>query len=94
MLPKTKMNIIMLLKVKPVDITMMTSDMTSLVNLDSFAKTKRMTVAIGSPFASSTQLITVRVLMVLGEETLLNPTDTGSSMMTAQLDIGSVKTAK
>jgi hypothetical protein len=73
---------------------MMTSDMTSPVNLDFFAKTRKMTVAIGSPFASSTQLITVRVRMELGEETLLNPTDTGSSMMTALLDIGSVKMAK
>ena len=94
MLPKTKMNIIMLLKVKPADITMMTSDTTSLVNLDFFAKTRRMTVAIQSQFASSTLLITVRVQMELGEETPLNPTDTGSSTMTAQLDIGSVKTAK
>ena len=88
------MNIIMLLKVKPVDITMMTSDMTSLVNLDSFAKTKRMTVAIGSPFASLTRLTTVKVLMEHGEDPQLNPTDTGSSMMTAQLATGSVKMAR
>ena len=88
------MNIIMLLKVKHADITVMTSDMTSPVNLDFFVKTKRMRVVIGSPFASSTQLITVRVLMVPGWEAQMNPTDTGSSTMTAQLDIGSVKTAK
>ena len=88
------MNIIMLLKVKPVDITMMTSDMTSLVNLDFSARTRRMKVAIQSQSASLTQLTMVKVQMEHGEDPQLNLTDTGSSMMTAQLDIGSVKTAK
>jgi hypothetical protein len=36
----------------------------------------------------------VRVQMELGEETLLNPTDTGSSTMTTQLVTGSVKMDK
>ena len=94
MLPKTKMNIIMLLKVKPADITMMTSDTTSLVNRDFFAKIKRMTVAIQSQFASLTQQIMVKALMEPGEEAQMNPTDTGSSTMTAQLATGSVKMAK
>ena len=84
----------MLLKVKHADITVMTSDMTSPVNLDFFAKTKRMTVVIRSPFASSTQLITVRVQMELGEEAQMNPTDIGSLMKMAQLATGSVKMAK
>ena len=94
MLPKTKMNIIMLLKVKPVDITMMTSDTTSLVNLDFSARTRRMKVAIQSQSASLTQLTTVKVQMEHGEDTQMNPTDTGSLMMMAQLATGSVKTAK
>jgi hypothetical protein len=88
------MNIIMLLKVKHVDITMMTSDMTSPVNLDFFAKTSRMRVAIRSLSASLTQPTMVRVQMEPGEEPQLSLTDTGSSTKTTLLDIGSVKTAK
>jgi hypothetical protein len=88
------MNIIMLLKVKRADITMMTSDMTSPVNLDFFAKTSRMRVAIGSLSASLTQPTMVRVQMEPGEEAQLSLTDTGSSTKTTLLDIGSVKTAK
>jgi phenylacetate-coenzyme A ligase PaaK-like adenylate-forming protein len=64
------------------------------VNLDLFAETKRMKVAIQSQSASLTQLITVKVLMEHGEDTQLNPTDTGSLTMTAQLATGSVRTAK
>ena len=88
------MNIIMLLKAKPADITMMTSDTTSLVNLDFSARTRRMIVAIQSQSASLTQLTMVKVLMEHGEDPQMNPTDTGSLMMTAQLATGSVKTAK
>ena len=94
MLPKTKMNIIMLLKVKPVDITMMTSDMTSLVNLDFSARTRRMKVAIQSQSASLTQLTTVKVQMEHGEETRLIPTDTGSSIQMIPLATGSVTMVK
>ena len=94
MLPKTKMNIIMLLKVKPADITMMISDTTSLANLDFSARTRRMIVAIQSQSASLTQPTMVKVQMAPGEEALMNQMDTGSLMMMAQLATGSVKMAK
>ena len=84
----------MLLKAKPADITMMTSDMTSLVNLDFSARTRRMKVAIQSQSASLTQLTTVKVLMELGEEAQLSLTDTGSSTMITQQATGSVKMVK
>ena len=83
----------MLLKVKHADITTMTSDMMSFVNLDYFAKIRRMRMAIRSQSARLIQLTTVKVLMEPGEDTHLNTTDTGSSTMTALVATGSVKTA-
>ena len=94
MLPKTKMTIIMLLKVKRADIMTMTSDMTSFVNLDYFAKTRRMTAAIRSQSASLIQLTMVRVQMEPGEDIHLNTTDTGSSILIRPPVTGSVKMAK
>ena len=51
-------------------------------------------MATGRLFVSLTQPTMVKVQMEPGEEALMNPTDTGSSTMMAQLATGSVKMAK
>ena len=80
----------MLLKVKRADITMMTSDMTSCVNLDFFAQNRKTKMATGRLCVSLTQPTMVKEQMEPGEETQLNPTDTGSLILMDTLDNGSV----
>jgi hypothetical protein len=74
--------------------TQMTLDMKSPVKKVLPVKTTKMEKAIMSLFASLIQQILVRVQMAHGEEAQLSLTDIGSLMMTALLDIGSVKMAK
>ena len=59
-----------------------------------FAQNSKTKMATGRLFVSLTQLIMVKVLMVLGEDPQMNPMDIGLSMMKAQPATGSVKMAK
>ena len=59
-----------------------------------FAQNRKMKMVTGHLFVSLTQLTTVKVQMVPGEEAQMNPTDIGSSMMMSHLATGSVKMAK
>ena len=72
----------------------MLAHITQTVMKASFVQNRKTKVAIGHLFALLTLLTMVRVLMELGEETLPNQMDTGSSIHMVTLDPGSVMMAK